>query len=410
MLHPGVKTRTGTPGVDDDRRHVTAGARQRGLNERGLGIVVVHAYGAVAHARDEQLLATLDVIVIELRAPLERRGGLGDKHRHRDGHRDGAATRLGNHGAAELEHMVGQVGDGHDILVALAGKAHHKVELHAVPTSLEGRLGRTVQVLLGHVLVDDVAHALTAGFGGKRQAALLFAGDRLGHIHAKRIQALRGNGHANARIFQTAVKATEHIADAGVIGGRKRGKRHLVIAGLFQALDHRGHNLVGRALAHRAIGHAGLAKTAAAGTTAQNLDRQAVVNELRVGHARLRQRIGSAKVLNDALVDHRWDVLAFARHGVAMRRAGLVMAHLVERRHIGATDRRELLDNLSARDALVAQAAMQLANLEQRLLALANEDGIEEGCIRLGVIDRGTTGNDDGVVLGAVGRQQRNAG
>lgn len=45
------------------------------------------------------------------------------------------------------------------------------------------------------------------------------------------------------------------------------------------------------------------------------------------------------------------------------------MAHLVERRHIGATDRRELLDNLSARDALVAQAAMQLANLEQRLLA-----------------------------------------
>ena len=41
--------------------------------------------------------------------------------------------------------MVGQVGDGHDILVALAGKAHHKVELHAVPTSLEGRLGRTVQ-------------------------------------------------------------------------------------------------------------------------------------------------------------------------------------------------------------------------------------------------------------------------
>ena len=71
--------------------------------------------------------------------------------------------------------MVGQVGDGHDILVALAGKAHHKVELHAVPTSLEGRLGRTVQVLLGHVLVDDVAHALTAGFGGKRQAALLFA-------------------------------------------------------------------------------------------------------------------------------------------------------------------------------------------------------------------------------------------
>ena len=92
-----------------------------------------------------------------------------------------------------------------------------------------------------------------------------------------------------------------------------------------------------------------------------------------------------------------------------MRRAELVIAHLIQRRHIGTGDRRELLDNLSARDALIAQATMQLANLEQRLLALTDQDGIEEGRIRLGVIDRGATGDDDGIVLGAVGRKQRNA-
>ena len=86
------------------------------------------------------------------------------------------------------------------------------------------------------------------------------------------------------------------------------------------------------------------------------------------------------------------------------------MAHLIQRRHIGTGDRRELLDNLGAWDTLVTQAAMQLTDLEQRLLTLANQDGIEEGRIRLGVIHRGTTGNDDGIVLGAVGRQQRNAG
>ena len=134
------------------------------------------------------------------------------------------------------------------------------------------------------------------------------------------------------------------------------------------------------------------------------------MDELSIRHARLRKRIGGTKVLDDALVDYRWDVLALARHGVAMRRAGLVMAHLIQGRHIGTGDRRELLDNLSARDALVAQAAMQLADLEQRLLALANEDGIEECRVRLGVIHRGTTGDDDGVVLGTVGSQQRNAG
>ena len=93
-----------------------------------------------------------------------------------------------------------------------------------------------------------------------------------------------------------------------------------------------------------------------------------------------------------------------------MRRAGLVIAHLIQGRHIGTGDRREPLDNLSAGDALVAQAAMQLADLEQRLLALANEDGIEEGRIRLGVIHRRSAGDDDGIVLGTVGSQQRNAG
>ena len=410
MLHPGVKTRARTPSVDNDRRHVATGAGQRGLDERGLGIVVMHAYGAVAHARDEQLLATLDVVVVELRAPLERRCRLGDKHRNRDGHRDGTAARLGHHGTAKLQHMIGQVSDGHDILVALTGKTHHEIELHAVPAGLEGRLGRAVKVLLGHVLVDDVAHALATGLGGKRQAALLFAGDRLGHIHAKRIQALRGNGYANARIFQAAVKATEYIADAGVISGRKRGKRHLVIAGLFQALDHRRDDLVGRALAHRAIRHTSLTKTTAAGAAAQDLDRQAIMNELRIGHARLRQRIGSAKVLDDALVDHRRHVLTLARHGIAVGRARLVVVHLIQRRHIGTGDGRESLDNLGAWDALVTQAAMQLADLEQRLLTLANQDGIEESRIRLGVINRRPAGDDDGIVLGAVDRQQRNAG
>ena len=134
------------------------------------------------------------------------------------------------------------------------------------------------------------------------------------------------------------------------------------------------------------------------------------MDELRIRHARLRKRIGGTKVLDNALVDYRRDVLALARHGVAMRRAGLVITHLIQGRHIGTGNCRELLDNLSAGDALVAQAAMQLTDLEQRLLALANQDGIEEGRIRLGVIHRRSAGDDDGIVLGTVGSQQRNAG
>ena len=47
---------------------------------------------------------------------------------------------------------------------------------------------------------------------------------------------------------------------------------------------------------------------------------------------------------------------------------------------------------------------MQLTGLEQRLLALADEDGIEESRVRLGVVHRGTAGDDDGVVFASVGR------
>ena len=82
MLYPGVKARARAPSIDDDGRHVTTGAGQRGLDERSLGIVVMHTDGTVANARDKQLLATLDVVVVELRAPLERRCRLGDKDRN----------------------------------------------------------------------------------------------------------------------------------------------------------------------------------------------------------------------------------------------------------------------------------------------------------------------------------------
>ena len=128
------------------------------------------------------------------------------------------------------------------------------------------------------------------------------------------------------------------------------------------------------------------------------------MDQLRIGHARLRQRIRGTEILDDALEDHRRRILALTRHGVAMRRAGLVVTHLVERRHVVAGNGCKLLNNLRARDSFVTQAAMQLTGLEQRFLTLTDEDGIEEGRVRLGVVHRGTAGDDDGVVFASVGR------
>ena len=128
------------------------------------------------------------------------------------------------------------------------------------------------------------------------------------------------------------------------------------------------------------------------------------MDQLRIGYARLRQRICGAEILDDALVDHGRRILALTRHGVAMRRAGLVVTNLIERRHVVAGNGCKLLDNLRARDPFVTQAAMQLAGLEQRFLALTDEDGIEEGRVRLGVVHRGAAGDDDRVVFTSVGR------
>ena len=80
------------------------------------------------------------------------------------------------------------------------------------------------------------------------------------------------------------------------------------------------------------------------------------------------------------------------------------MTNLIERWHVVAGNGCKLLDNLRARDSFVTQAAMQLTGLEQRFLALTDEDDIEEGRVRLGVVHRGAAGDDDGVVFASVGR------
>ena len=83
--------------------------------------MAVDAHGTVLDRVEQQLLAALHLCVVELRAPLERGVGLGDEHRHRDGDGDAATLLLGDDLARDLERVVGELGDGDDILVGLPG-------------------------------------------------------------------------------------------------------------------------------------------------------------------------------------------------------------------------------------------------------------------------------------------------
>ena len=78
--------------------------------------------------------------------------------------------------------------------------------------------------------------------------------------------------------------ALHHALDAGEVGGRQAGQRHLVVAGAAQPVGHHRAHLLGGALAHRAGDHARLAEAAAPGAAPEHLDVQPVVHHLGERH------------------------------------------------------------------------------------------------------------------------------
>ena len=159
------------------------------------------------------------------------------------------------------------------------------------------------QVLLGHPLVDDVAHALGTRLGGKGETALLLAGNQARKLDAKGVEALGGQRDADAGSRQVGVQPPQDRLEVRVVRRRKRGERHLVVAGLAQPAHDGGDDLVGRALAHGPIGHPRLAEPASARAAAQDLNREAVMDHLGIGHQGRGHRVGGLKVRHDAL-DH----------------------------------------------------------------------------------------------------------
>lgn len=86
------------------------------------------------------------------------------------------------------------------------------------------------------------------------------------------------------------------------------------------------------------------------------------------------------------------------------------MAHLVEGGDVDAADLRELAEHLVTGGTSVAQLAMTLTELDDLLLALADHHAVEKRREGLGVVNGRSAADDDGVVLAAVSRMQRNAG
>ena len=158
-----------------------------------------------------------------------------------------------------------------------------EVELHGLPAAREDTLGRLEELLLGHVLVDDVAHPLGAGFRSERDAgrpdARHVVEDVL--VEAIRTQARDAEGHA----LREGVDDLLHEGrDARVVGGRQGDVRRspfVVAALLHGAHDFEATICAGSRSRTGAIDHACLAEAAALGAAARDLDRHAVEDRLR---------------------------------------------------------------------------------------------------------------------------------
>ena len=140
------------------------------------------------------------------------------------------------------------------------------------------------EVLLCHALVDDVAQALRARFRCERQARLSHLLHLVGEVDGEAVDAQGRQREADLLVAEVRHEVVDETAEAGVVGRRQRGQAHLVVARrIDEAAGHLAQILF-RALADRTVADAGLAEAAAARAAAEELEQEAVVHDVHVGH------------------------------------------------------------------------------------------------------------------------------
>ena len=270
----------------------------------------------------------------------------------------------------------------------------------------EDPVGRLDDVGLGDVLGDHVAHALRAGLGREGEPPCPHAGDLPQQIVVEPVGAQRRHRERDLLGRQLGHRRLHQRRHAGVVGHRQRRQRRLVVAALLDPLDQRvddGHRI---ALPHRPVDHPRLAEAAPLGAAARHLDRHAIEDRLGV---RQRRVVGERE-----LVDVRHQHAARAgRHARIAGRADHQQAALfVELRGVELGDVERIFlgqpaEPLAPRDPRPAQLGRLAHQRRQRLLRLADEEGVDEGGQRLGVRGRRAAGDDQRRPVVAVRRAQR---
>ena len=124
------------------------------------------------------------------------------------------------------------------ILLRLRRQPHHEVELHAVPSVLEGRFKRRVYRLVCDALVYHVAQPLRPRLGREGQAALAHRLKPRGEAYREGVDAQARQRKLYLIVRQHRREALERLRDSAPVAGREREQADLLPAGLVeQRLD-----------------------------------------------------------------------------------------------------------------------------------------------------------------------------
>jgi hypothetical protein len=314
--------------------------------------------------------------------------------------------------AAHPQHAPAGLDDPAHVAVLLGRQPDHEVELEAMPAAREHPPRALLDVRLGDVLVDHVAHALRAGLGRERQPADPGQRQLVEQILVEPVRAQRRHRHRHAALAQLPRERLDQRRDAGKIRRRQTREPGLFVARALDAADQRVGDRLRRALPHRPVDHAGLAEPAALGAAARDLDRRALEHRLGVRHRRVAREWILIEIGHHRAADprRRPRIERRADHRHPGRRVDLGR---VQRGHVEREPARELGQRVAARAStrgdLAAQRGPRQHERRQQLLGLADERRVDERRDRLGVRRRRAADQHQRRVLGALGRAQRDA-
>jgi len=240
------------------------------------------------------------------------------------------------------------------------------------------------EVVLGDVLADHVAHALGARLRREGEPGNPAGGQVAEQLLVEAVGAQRRHRQRHLLVAQPRHGPPDQWGDAGVVGRRQRGERGGVVATAAHAAEESVEHGDGIALAHRPVDHAGLTEAAPLGAAARQLDGHAVEDCLGVWQRRVVGKREAVQVLDPDTAHpgrHPW-IEGRADHGEP---GGRVSLGRVEGGHVEWVARRETRQQLEPRQPLPSQLRELETQRGQQLLALADEEGVDEGGQGLGV-------------------------